>query len=221
MTRLDRVLGLTAALAATLGIWWGSTVRMSPHASGDAVLRLSWSARPERVEECRPQSEDALARLPPHMRQAIVCEGTTAAYRLEIRRDGTVLADELVRGGGLRHDRPLYVFRDIPVPTGDATISVRFVRVNAQPNEQDRADDDEHPRTPVVSPGRIGELQNDRTMDGQRRRREDEERQRERGEAVPASLSLERRLRFLPRSVILVTYDPERRELLAVEGSAR
>ena len=54
-------------------------------------------------------------------------------------------------------------------------------------------------------------------MDDGRRRREDEERIRGQEEAIPAVLSLERRFHFMPREVILVTYDAERRELVALE----
>ncbi len=54
-------------------------------------------------------------------------------------------------------------------------------------------------------------------MDDDRRRREGEERIRRREEAIPASLSLERRFHFVAREVILVTYDAERRELVALE----
>ena len=130
MTPLDRSLGIVAALAATMGIAWASNVRVTPYASHDGVLRLAWTARPERVEDCRLQSEEALAKLPPHMRQALICEGTTASYRLEVRREGSDIVDQIVRGGGLRHDRSLYVFRDIPLPPGETDISVRFVRID-------------------------------------------------------------------------------------------
>jgi hypothetical protein len=54
-------------------------------------------------------------------------------------------------------------------------------------------------------------------MDDDRRRREDEERIRRQEEAIPSFLSLDRRVHFMPREVILVTYDAERRELVALE----
>ena len=207
MTPLGRVMGIAAALLVTVGITWASAVRM-PASPAVAVLRLAWTARPERIEDCRPQNEEELAKLPAHMRQAVVCEGTTAAYRLEVRRDGTLIADQIVVGGGLRHDRPLYVFRDILLPPGDAAIRVRFVRVDAAAARASsgtpsalRSDDDHHSDA----------------MDDDRRRREGEERIRRREEAIPASLSLERRFRFVAREVILVTYDAERRELASVE----
>lgn len=130
MTHLHRAIGIVAALAVTMGIGWASTVRLTPHGRGAAVLRLAWSARAERVEVCRQQSEEELARLPVHMRQPEICEGVSARYHLEVRRDDTLIVDQIVQGGGMRHDRPLYVFHDIPQPAGAAGISVRFVRVD-------------------------------------------------------------------------------------------
>ncbi len=220
VTRLDRALGLAAAVAATAGIAWASSIRVTPHASQDAVLRLAWTARPERVEDCRPQSEEALEKLPPHMRQAVICEGTTASYRLEVRREGAVIVDQVVRGGGLRHDRPLYVFRDILLPAGEAAVSVRFVRIDSKTTATSgggaRAASSDRD-----SSGHADDSQGTNAMDPERRRRETEERIRQRGESVPASLSLERRFHFVAHEVILVTYDAGRRGLLAIEEPSR
>ena len=179
MTPLGRLMGIAVALVASLGIAWASSLPTTPNGSVGGVLRLAWTARPERVENCRTRSEDELSKIPAHMRQAVVCEGTTAAYRLEVRRDGVVVVDQIVRGGGWRHDRPLFVSRDIPTPSGDALIEVRMVRTD--------------------SPATSGAVQP--------------------SDVTPPSLRLERRLQFVPRHVILVTYDSERRELVTLEGS--
>ncbi len=213
MTRLDRVIGLAIALALTVALASASSFRMDAHASQDSVLRLAWTARPERVEDCRPQSEEALAKLPPHMRQALVCEGTTASYRLVVRRGGTIILDQIVRGGGLRHDRPLYVFRDVRLPAGETAISVHFDRIDATPPRNDLS---LRASGALAGGGDVGAAGG--AIDPARRRREVEERIRQRGEAVPPSLLLQRRLRFVPSAVILVTYDPDRRELLAVDA---
>lgn len=173
MSRLHQGLGWMAAIAGTAATVWASHVPIGLPGSGEAALRLAWRARPDRIEECRPQSEEVLARLPPHMRQAVICEGVSATYVLEVRRDGALIAERVVAGGGLRRDRPLYVFQEIPMPDGEASVSVRFTRRE------------------------VGEST-----------RED---------AVPAELSLERRLRFEAGRVILVTYEPERRELVVMD----
>jgi len=199
-------MGIAAALLVTIGITWASAVRM-PSSPAVAVLRLAWTARPERIEDCRPQREEELEKLPTHMRQAVVCTGTTATYRLEVRRDGVVIANQIVRGGGLRHDRPLYLFRDISLPPGDAAIAVRLVRVEAVGERASGA----------AAPAGSLRDRHAAAMDDGRRRREDEERIRGQEEAIPAVLSLDRRFHFMPREVILVTYDAERRELVALE----
>jgi hypothetical protein len=180
---VERGLGAVLAAAAMAGVVWASNAPMTAHRVPDAVLRLAWSARPERIETCRQQSTEELARLPQHMRQAVVCEGATAEYRLVVRYEGKVIADQVVRGGGLRQDRRLYVFQDLRVPAGDAAIDVRFHRRD----HGDAAKDE-------VEPGKD-----------------------DRGQSVPPRLSFERRLRFSPRRVILVTYDSDRRELVALQ----
>ena len=216
MTPTLRVLGLVVALAATVAISQASVLRMRLNPSDAAVLRLAWMARPERVEDCRSQTEEELSKLPAHMRQAVVCEGTTASYRLEVRYQGDVIAEQVVRGGGLRHDRPLYVSRDIPLPPGDAHISVRFVRIDA-PTSPRPSENDHSERSGADRPGSV---QSD-VMDSDRRRREGEERRHSREETVPPLLSLERRLHLASRQVILVTYDSERREFVVREELPR
>ena len=64
------------------------------------------------------------------MRQPVACEGTTAEYRLEVRIEGALVADRVVRGGGLRRDRRLYVFEEIVLPPGEAAVDVTFDRVD-------------------------------------------------------------------------------------------
>jgi hypothetical protein len=129
MTTLTRAAGVVVALGVTFAIVEGSHVTIWRNADAEGVLRLAWRARPDRVEDCRPQSKEALAGLPAHMRQTMICEGASAAYRLEVHVDGQVVLDEQVQGGGLRHDRPIYVFREIRVAQGDRAVAVRFVRV--------------------------------------------------------------------------------------------
>ena len=176
MTTVTRQLaGLGLALAAAYALAWASVVPITPAATDDAVLRLAWRARPDRVEDCRALDEEAQQRLPAHMRQQKICDGKPASYRLEVRLDHQVLADEIVHAAGLRQDRPIYVLREMPVTPGEHHLLVRFLRQEADATEQ---------------PG-----------------------------SVPASLVLDRRVRVGPRSVLLVTYEPERREFVAMGGS--
>jgi hypothetical protein len=166
---------------------------MTAHGTNAAVLRLAWSAAPERIEDCRQRSEEELAKVPQHMRQAIVCEGSTASYRMLVRIDGALVVDRVVRGGGLRHDRRLYVLEEVAVEPGEVTVDVRFDRIEADP-------------------GGIA----DHPAAGSLPARDTAMRPAPRGEYIPPRLSLERRLRFLSGEAILVTYSPESRALAAV-----
>lgn len=218
MRLVHRALGAAVAVGAAIGVAWASSARMAPHRSDDAVLRLTWTARPERVEECHAQTNEALEKLPAHMRQAVVCDGTTASYRLEVRREGQLIAAQVVRGGGLHHDRPLYVFREIHVPPVESAISVRFVRIDSpMPSKADTGVRGDDGAGPGVDNGGAGTS----AIDPERRRREREERVWQRGEAVPAELLLEDRFHFEPRHVILVTYDAGSRRLLIVQEPRR
>jgi hypothetical protein len=142
VTRLPHVLGAALALAMGVGLAWASRAPMTVHPSAEAMLRLAWSARPERIERCRQQSEEELANIPTHMRQPVACEGVTAEYRLLVRVNGTLVADRLVHGGGLRRDRRLYVFEELPIPAGEAAIDIRLDRIDRDDSRDSEKKDD-------------------------------------------------------------------------------
>ena len=145
MTRLRLAAGMLAAAAGLALVVWASSAPLAVYPEDHGVVRLAWSLRPERLETCRERTPDELARLPQHMRQKTVCEGAAAEYDLTVRRNGEVVAQQRVQGGGWRHDRRLYVLHDIEVPRGASQIEVQFERVgggaaaNAGPLQPDQA----------------------------------------------------------------------------------
>jgi hypothetical protein len=128
MSPPSRAAGVVVAALATAALVWASTAALTVHDDADGVVRLAWSVRPERIEKCRARTPEELARLPQHMRQATVCTGETAEYQLTVRRDGEVVVQQPVRGGGWRRDRRIYVFHEIPVRPGESAIDVQFER---------------------------------------------------------------------------------------------
>jgi hypothetical protein len=129
MTGLARPLAAVLVSALLLvAIAALSQVPYGVERSGDAMLRLSWRIRGERVEECRRLTQAELEALPLHMRREEVCEGRIAPYRLTIELDGRTLEDALVSAAGARNDRPIYVFREIRLPPGAYAATIRFVR---------------------------------------------------------------------------------------------
>jgi hypothetical protein len=178
MRRTTLALGLLFALVVAFGIAWASRIRMVPYPTPGAMLRLAWSARPERIEECRSPTADELASRPQHMRQERICEGRAATYRLEVRVDDALVVEQEVHGGGLRRDRRLYVFHELAVPPGESRIDVRFTRLEEQDSRSEPSF---------------------------------------RAEFVPPRLVLEQHVQLDPREVVLVTYDADRRSLVAVQ----
>ena len=166
-----------------------------------AVIRLAWSGRPERLEICRRLSEAELAERPAHMRQAVECEGTTATYRFQVWVDGGLVGEGVLRGGGFRHDRPLYLLRDLAVPPGNHDLRVEMTRVESSGDD-----------SAAVTAADTAGLSLDRGI------REDEERYRRRLEALPPALSLRQRVSLGSRQVVLVGYDSDARTLVLKSG---
>jgi len=210
MIAVARVLGGALAVAAALALSAASAVPVRVHPAPDARLRVAFSARPERVETCRTLGAEELAELPAHMRQSVVCEGSTARYRLDVLRDDTLLASTPVRGGGLRHDRQLYVLRELPMRSGRTTIEVRLTRLDSLPTRADGRGG--HPDSDDAGPG--GAADREHGQD-----RETEERRRRMADEVPASLVLRETVTLAPREVLLVTYDQGARRLHTVRGT--
>lgn len=207
--------------AVLLAVAWGSVSPLRVAGADGAILRISLGARPERIEICREQSNEELAKLAPQMRQSVICEGTTARYRLQVRRNGELLHSQEVRGGGLRHDRQLYVSRDLRVPVGPAAFAVHLVRIDTVANDERH---DERPQERDDDDGDRRAAGDDVSLPGgampARATREADERRRRRGESVPADLRLELDATLQPREVLLVTYDPERHRLTTVRASS-
>jgi hypothetical protein len=205
MRRLLRIVpALIVTAVALVAMAWGSTAPLRVARASDAVLRVSLGARPERIEVCREQSDEELARLAPQMRQRVVCEGRTAQYRLQVHRNGLLIHSQIVRGGGLRQDRQLYVSRDLQVPPGAGSFAIHLARIDTvaqiehADDEHENGDDDD--RGEGIIPGRAT-----REVDERRRRRE---------ESVPAELSLDVDVTLDPREVLLVSYDSDERRLI-------
>lgn len=175
------------------GMAWVSQAPWQRDAEAAGVVRVSLSARPDRVEACRSLSGEELAARPAHMRQAVVCEGSAARYRLTVAQGGHALVSEELTGGGARSDRPLHFLREFPLAPGPHHLSVQFYLVDSL------ATASAGPDSPPTD------------------RREEEERNRRQREAVPARLELDTTITLAAHRVVLVTYDPQARRLVALD----
>lgn len=128
-----RTLGAVTAAASLALLGALSRVPYTADPGAQALLRLAWRARGERVEQCRRLTPAELARVPAHMRQEVQCTGRIVPYRLRVALDGREVINEVVQAAGARHDRPLYVFRELHVTPGPHALAVRFAREGTVP----------------------------------------------------------------------------------------
>ena len=194
---------LTAGVTTTAALFLlasGSALPVAYHRAEAARLRLSWSARPERIEVCREVSAEEQAKREEHMRQRVECEGRFASYALLVEVDGQAIGETVVRGAGFRNDRPLYLLRDYPVPAGEHRIRVTLIR-----REQASRDSAAVINTEVPDA--------DTGLYAGRAERETTERRRRTQAAIPPRLTLDTVFRFAPRQVALVSFNAGRRTL--------
>lgn len=199
-----RATGSIVVLAVLVALRWLSVAPLGG-VDGDtpaSQLRLSLSARPERIERCTDLSDEELAKLPAHMRLRTKCEGFSARYLLTISLGDTQLASDTLRGGGLRHDRPLHVFREHSLSPGEQRLRIEVSRV------------DEGGLSPAEE-APSGQTMDADTLLGGRADREREERARRTAEAMPRLLLLDTVMTIPARRVVLVTFDNNIRRLVA------
>ncbi len=124
MSRLKVGLGVLVALLMTAAIGALSQVPYRAESGGQAWIRLSWRVSAPRIEECRTFTAEELAKLPVHMRRDKVCETTGIPYRLRIVLNGEGVEETLIRRTGTRGDRPIYVYRELRVPSGTHRLEI-------------------------------------------------------------------------------------------------
>jgi hypothetical protein len=174
--------------AALLGILAGLTrVPWTAERTPRSLLRLSWRALGERIERCRPATEDDLRGVPAHMRQDVICEEPRVApYKLRVAVDGRVLEDGLAEGSGISGDRPMYVLHEFDIAPGAHAVEVRFERQGQ-----------------ALAAGGDDKSETEREHDREIRRR-----------AIPPALILDTTVTFEANTVLLVTFSPELRRLV-------
>lgn len=129
MSMMKRTVGVVSLVAVGGLLAWSSGATVGWHGSNAAAMRLSFAARPERIEICREFGAEEQAAMPAHMRRTRECEGTTATYLMAIDVDGSRHHERVLHGSGLRRDRSIFVLDESPILPGDHRIQVAITRV--------------------------------------------------------------------------------------------
>jgi hypothetical protein len=197
------IAGVIGAALAVAAIAAGSATPVGLASVDGARVRVSWTARPERIETCRALSDEELAQRPEHMRQRMECEGGFATYALDVAVDGRRLGESVVKGGGVRNDRPIHYLQEFEVEPGEREVQLTLVRreANAARSEEDGHDDDDD---------------DDRGISAVRTEREREERRRRERTALPAKVELDTTLSLRGGQVAVITFDPVRQAFVVV-----
>lgn len=193
--------GFTVATVVLVALRAGSLVPLRTAAVGESVLRLSWSARPERIEQCRRLSDAELAERPQHMRLRWECEGRFARYLLTVSVDGRAVASDTVRGGGLRNDRPMHLFREYPLEPGERHIGATLRRIDAS-----------------IRPDSAAGQTAAGAAAADRETREAQERRVRRAEALPERVALDTTLTVPGDRVVLMSYASGERKFVIRTG---
>jgi hypothetical protein len=142
MSAGTRAAGAIVAGLVTLVLGAGSRAPWSASPADRALLRLSWRVQSEAAEECRPLTEEEKADLPVHMRVPEVCEARAIPYLLQVAIDGATVVSDTVHGAGAREDRPITIFREIPLAAGTHDVRVSFAPT-AEPEDDEEEEPDE------------------------------------------------------------------------------
>ena len=228
MTRAGRtVLGTSLAIVAILVIGAATRVPWTATPADRALLRLSWRAESETMEECRSLTEEELAELPVHMRTPEVCERRAVPYLLKVDIDGRTFLDDTLHGSGAREDRPVHVFREFALRPGTHAVEVEFLAIGAEDDgmdedrEDDRFDQEDDEESEDDDNDDESDDENDDESDDENDDESDDENDDENDneeELTGVRLTFSDTILFSQREVALVSYDPDLQALVRVAG---
>jgi hypothetical protein len=123
---------LYGAFALFVGVFshWPRYEALAP---GDALLKVSFIHHGQRIAECRPQTPEERAKLPPTMRAPMKGARERSPVTIEVELDGRPVYRHVAEPAGLSRDGASAVYYRMPVPAGEHRIAVRL-KDSAAPN---------------------------------------------------------------------------------------
>ena len=116
---------LYGSFALFIGIFsqWPAYAPLAPNQS---LIKLSFVHHGQRIAECRPYTEQELARLAPNMRAPLKCERERAPVVVELDIDGSLAYRHTAAPSGLSRDGASSVYHRLELPAGQHRIAVRM-----------------------------------------------------------------------------------------------
>ncbi|QEA13322.1 hypothetical protein [Comamonas flocculans] len=91
-----------------------------------AQIKVSFLHHGQRVEECRPYTEEEKAKMAPNMRKSMKCGRERSPVHIEVDIDGQQVLSHTAVPAGLSRDGASTMYRRLNVPAGEHRITVRF-----------------------------------------------------------------------------------------------
>jgi len=116
---------LYGAFAAAIALFsrWPAYQHLAPDR---ALVKLSFVHHGERLGECKEQTLEELAKLPPNMRAPTRCPRERSPVTVELDIDGELAYREVARPSGLSRDGAAAVYHRHEVAAGPHRIAVRL-----------------------------------------------------------------------------------------------
>lgn len=116
---------LYGAFAAAIALFsrWPAYQHLAPDR---ALVKLSFVHHGERLGECKEQTPEELAKLPPNMRAPTRCPRERSPVTVELDIDGVLAYREVARPSGLSRDGAAAVYHRQEVIAGPHRIAVRL-----------------------------------------------------------------------------------------------
>lgn len=144
--------GIIAAFAvfATVVGYFSESPDLRLRGAGEALVKLSISHQGELRYECRERSAEEMADMPANMRRPLDCPRERWPLQVSLHMDEMTLFDAEVQPTGLAKDGTAYVYRRLPVPAGEHTLTLSVLDSQAPGAEADR-----RTKTLELTPGQI------------------------------------------------------------------
>jgi hypothetical protein len=95
-------------------------------ADDQALVKLSFSHTGQPVSDCRPQTPEELAKLPPNMRAPLRCPRERSPIVVELDVDGAPAFRHTAKPSGLSRDGAASVYHRLALGAGTHRVSVRM-----------------------------------------------------------------------------------------------
>jgi hypothetical protein len=116
---------LYALFAGIIGVFSGwPTYRHL--ASDQSLIKLSFSHTGKPISDCRPQTPEELAKLPPNMRAPVRCPRERSPIVVELDVDGALAYRHSAQPSGLSKDGASSVYHRLALDAGQHRVTVRM-----------------------------------------------------------------------------------------------